>query len=97
MPSVTHVFFVVVPVDVIYSLFFLNVFAASSFAAKIMTIINNTRLYLYRYPERQQAGSVGPTLGIPIPKNIPKVSMLCPCFRNFFLRPPSLCSRTTIP
>ena len=36
MPSVTHVFFVVVPVDVIYSLFFLNVFAASSFAAKIM-------------------------------------------------------------
>ena len=51
MPSVTHVFFVVVPVDVIYSLFFLNVFAASSFAAKIMTIIiiNNTRLYLYRY------------------------------------------------
>ena len=48
MPSVTHVFFVVVPVDVIYSLFFLNVFAASSFAAKIR-IINNTRLYLYRY------------------------------------------------
>ena len=40
MPSVTHVFFVVMPVDVIYSLFFLNVFAASSlFAAKIMTII----------------------------------------------------------
>jgi hypothetical protein len=56
------------------------------------TGININTRYLYRDRETQQARSVGPTLGIPIPKIIPKVSMLCPCFRNFFPVSPSLCS-----